>query len=100
MDGLTKKKCKDELDLKKDQFRISLQSPVSDPLKTIESFNRQFQLGKPEKEAVSWAWPQEQGDTMFNIINTYTKRSQFNSLSAHESYRLQKVGGDILAMVK
>jgi hypothetical protein len=89
-----------ELDRKKDQFRISLQSPVSDPLSTINSFNRQFQLGKPEKEAVSWAWPQEQGETMFHIINAYTKASQFKSLSAHESYHLQKIGGDILALVK
>jgi len=33
---------------------------VDDPLKTIESFNRQFNLNQPQKEAVvEWAWPQE-----------------------------------------
>lgn len=89
-----------ELDKKKDQFRISLQSPVSDPLSTIDSFNRQFQLSKEEREAVQNSWPMESGETMFNIINTYTRASQHEDLSPHSSYRLQKVGGNILAMVK
>ena len=39
--------------------------PVDDPLKTIESFNRQFQLKEPERKAIEWAWPHEMGDTMF-----------------------------------
>jgi len=33
----------------------------------------QFQLGKIEKEAVEWARPLEAGDTMFNVVNTYTR---------------------------
>ena len=43
----------------------SIESQVDNPESTIESFNRQFQLGKTEKEAVEWAWPLEAGDTMF-----------------------------------
>ncbi len=89
-----------ELDRKKDQFRISLQSPVSDPLSTIDSFNRQFMLSKEEREAVSWAWPLEAGETMFSIVNCYTRSSQYEGICPHSSYKLQKVGGDILAMVK
>ena len=73
--------------------------PVDDPLKTIESFNRQFNLNQPQKEAVEWAWPQEAGDTMFHVVNTYTKASQMEGLPAESSYRLQKVGGEVLGML-
>jgi hypothetical protein len=51
------------------------------------------------KEAIEWAWQREAGDTMFNIVNTYTRSAQFEGLSAEPSYRLQKVGGMILEMV-
>jgi hypothetical protein len=89
-----------ELAKKKDQFRISVQSKVDNPLATIESFNRQFQIDKKGKEAVEWAWQREAGDTMFNIVNAYTRAAQFQGLSAESSYRLQKVGGMILEMVQ
>ncbi len=69
------------------------------PESTIETFNRQFQLGKIEKEAVEWAWPLEAGDIMFNVVNAYTRAAQFEGLTAESSYRLQKVGGDILTML-
>ena len=88
-----------ELGKQKDQFKLSMESPVDDPDATINSFNRQFQLDKVEKDAVEWAWPQEMGDTMFNIVNTYTRASQFPELSAGSSYQLQRVGGNILEML-
>jgi hypothetical protein len=69
-------------------------------LATIESFNRQFQIDKKGKEAIEWAWQKEAGDTMFNIVNTYTRSAQFEGLSAESSYRLQKVGGMVLEMVQ
>jgi hypothetical protein len=50
-----------ELGEQRDRFRLSLKNPVDEPLATIESFNRQFQLKEPEREAVAWAWPQEAG---------------------------------------
>jgi hypothetical protein len=76
-----------------------MESPVDDPSKTIESFNWQFNLNQPQKDAVEWAWPQEMGDTMFAMVNTYTRASQFKSLSAENSYQLQRVGGNILGML-
>ena len=45
-----------ELGKQKDQFRISIGSKVDNPLGTIESFNKQFQLGEKEREAVEWEW--------------------------------------------
>ena len=84
----------------KDKFKYSLESHVDNPENTLQSFNRQFQLDKVQQEAVTWAWPQEQGNNMFSIIQTYTRASQKTELSAESRYRLQSVGGHILSMVK
>jgi len=88
-----------ELGKQKSQFLLSMESPVDNPQSTINNFNRQFQLGQVEKDAVEWAWPQEMGATMFNIVNTYTRAAQFPGLSAGSSYQLQRVGGNILGML-
>jgi hypothetical protein len=88
-----------ELGKQKNQIGLSMESKVDDPIKTIESFNRQFNLNQPQKEAVEWAWPQEMGDTMNCVINTYTRAAQFKGLSAENSYQLQRVGGNILGML-
>jgi len=89
-----------ELGKQKDQFRLSLESKVDDPEATVTSFNRQFELGKEEKRAVEWALPLEYGFTMFHVVNAYTKAAQYEMLSAENRYKLQKVGGMILGMVK
>ena len=85
-----------ELGSQKQRIGLSMESPVDDPLKTIESFNRQFNLNQSQKDAVDWAWPQEMGNNMFAVVNTYTRASQFKDLSAENSYQLQRVGGNIL----
>ena len=84
----------------REQFKISLESKVENPEATIESFNRQFELRKEEKEAVEWALAREYGFTMFSVVNTYTKAAQYELLSAGSRFRLQKVGGMVLGMVK
>ena len=88
-----------ELAAQRDKIGLSMESRVDDPLKTIESFNRQFQLNQLQREAVEWAWPQEDSDTMFAVVNTYTRAAQFKGLSAENSYQLQRVGGNILGML-
>jgi len=89
-----------ELGQQESQFRISMQTPVENPLMTIESFNRQFQIGEKEREAVKLGWEQEMGNTLFHVANAYTRAAQFEGLLAEASYRLQKVGGSILGMAK
>jgi len=37
--------------------------------------------------------------TMLHMVNTYTKASQMEGLPAESSYRLQKVGGEVLGML-
>jgi len=89
-----------ELGTQRSQFKLSMESPVEDPESTLTSFNRQFGLNAPEKEAVEWAWPMEMGDTMFAVVNTYTRAAQWDELSAESSFRLSRVGGNILGMLK
>ena len=52
-----------------------------------------------EKDAVEWAWPHEAGETMFNVVNTYTRAAQMEGLAAESSFRLSRVGGNILGML-
>jgi uncharacterized membrane protein (DUF485 family) len=73
---------------------------VANPESTLESFNKQFMLNRIEKEAVAWAAPMEYGFTMFNIIGIYTRAAHYKALPAESSFRLEKVGGTILGMVK
>lgn len=48
-----------ELSWQRHQIELSMESPVDDPLKIIESFNRKFGLNEDERKAVEWAWPQK-----------------------------------------
>lgn len=89
-----------ELGRQKEQIRLSLESKVDNPESTINSFNSQFQLNKAEKEAVGWALPLEYGFTMFHVLNVYTKAAHYEELTAESRFRLQKVGGMILGMVR
>jgi len=83
-----------------DRLTLSTQTQVNDPLKTLGAFNRQFLLAKREADAVERAWVYEQGQTMFHVINAYTRAAQDNQLNSEESYKLERVGGEILALVK
>ena len=88
-----------KLSYQREKWKISIQSPVDDPISTMENLNKRFQLRKGEQEAVEWGWSMEPGKTMFHVVNAYTRGAQFNGLSAESRYRLQKVGGDILSML-
>jgi hypothetical protein len=93
-------KVADGLGKQKDRLKLSLESPVANPMATIERFNRQFALGEREKSAVEWAWPQEAGENMFAVVNTYTRAAAMEGLPAESSFRLQRVGGEVLGMLK
>ncbi len=82
------------------RFMISTQTPVDNPESTIDAFTRQFQIGKDEAQIVKRAFYLEEGATMFHIIQAFTRAAQDPSLSASDSYRLEKAGGAILGMVR
>jgi hypothetical protein len=82
------------------RFEMSTQTRLDNPLVTIGSFNRQFTLTKKEAEAVTQAWEMEQGFTMFHVINAYTRAAHEADLTAEEAYKLERIGGVILSLVK
>jgi hypothetical protein len=82
------------------RIEISTQTRLDNPLATIDSFNRQFNITKTEAEAISHAWEIEQGFTMFHVINAYTRAAHEGDLTAEEAYKLERIGGLILSMVK
>ena len=89
-----------EIGQRQQQLQFSLESRVDNPETTMMAFNRQFALGEQEKQAVEWGWIFEAGGSMYNIVNAYTKASQYEGLPAESAHKLQRVGGQILGMVK
>ena len=55
-------------------FRISMQTPVENPLMTIESFNKQFQIG--EKEGKRSTGGGFQNNTRFGHDGSFIKKER------------------------
>jgi hypothetical protein len=85
---------------KQEQFKLSRQSAVDDPIRSIETFSQRFGLSQPETEVVRQAYHLEQGGTMFHIINAFTRAAQNEHLDTLQAYRLESAGGQILSLVK
>ena len=79
---------------------ISVNTPVPEPLRIIDSFNKRFGLTQAESEMVKASFAQEPGGTMWNIIQAYTGAAKSPDLIVEAAYRLERVGGQILALVK
>jgi hypothetical protein len=82
------------------RFLISTQTPVNNPIASIETFARQFNLAQEETEIVKQAYYQEEGGTMFCIINAFTRGAQTPSLPISVAHQMENIGGAILAMVR
>jgi hypothetical protein len=82
------------------RFQISMQTPVDNPMRSIETFAKQFQLSQDETEIVRQAYFLEQGATMFHVINAFTRAAQTPSLDIMDSYKLERIGGQVLSLVK
>jgi len=83
-----------------DRFMISTQTPVDNPMSSIETFAKQFQLSQEETEIVRQAYYLEQGGMMFHVINAFTRAAQEPNLSAVGAYKLERTGGHILGLIK
>jgi hypothetical protein len=82
------------------QMVISVNTPVHNPMQTIESFNKRFGLTLAEGEMVKASFAQETGETMWNVIQAYTGSAKAPELTVEAAYRLERAGGQILALVK
>jgi hypothetical protein len=49
---------------------------------------------------VKTSFAQETGETMWNVIQAYTGSARSPELTVEAAYRLERVGGQILALVK
>jgi hypothetical protein len=79
---------------------ISVNTSVHNPIQTIESFSRRFGLTLAEGELVKAAWEQEPLQTMWGVIQAYTGAARSPELAVDVAYRLERVGGHLLTMVK
>jgi hypothetical protein len=82
------------------QMVISVNTPVHNPIHTIENFNRRFGLSLAEGEMVKASFAQETGETMWNVIQAYTGSARSPELTVEAAYRLERVGGQVLGMIK
>jgi hypothetical protein len=90
-----------ESDGQRAKMLISVNTPVHNPIQSIESFNKRFGLTASEGELVKAAWEREnQGATMWNLIQSYTGAAKEPELAVDVAYRLERVGGQLLSMVK
>jgi hypothetical protein len=85
---------------KQEQFKLSRESSVDDPMRSIESFSKRFGLSQAETEVVRRSYHLEPGATMFHIINAFTRAAQEASLDTLQAYRMESAGGRILNLVK
>jgi hypothetical protein len=82
------------------EFKLSRESHVADPVRSIESFCRRFGLSQNEAEIVKAAFEQEPGNTMFHVINAFTASAKMDGLSTADVYKFEKTGGQILSLVR
>jgi Domain of unknown function (DUF932). len=82
------------------QFQISQNTHVNNPIASIEKFSQQFGLSMAETEVVRQSYYKEEGCTMFHIINAFTAAGKTPGLTTSEVYKYEKTGGLILSLVK
>jgi len=83
-----------------DNMRLSIESKVDDPGASIGTFGKRYGLAMDEIEIAQHAWDQDPGYTLWAVIQAFTYAANDKSLPAETAYKLQRIGGLILALVK
>ena len=91
---------RDGSDRSRMKFKLSRESHVHDPVRSIEAFCRRFGLSQNEAEIVKAVFEHEPGNTMFHIINAFTASAKMDGLSTADVYKFEKTGGQILSLVR
>ncbi|MBF0261218.1 MAG: hypothetical protein HQL97_05165 [Magnetococcales bacterium] len=79
------------------QNRIEQHQPVQDLDALFHTLNRRFHLTMLEKMALDWGYAHDPGNTLFHVLNAYTKGSQHPELNAYSAIKMQRVGGLIMS---
>jgi len=87
-------------DRQRNQMVLAVQRPVDDPIQTIEAYNKQFGLTNEEAEMVRVSWQHEPTQNMWGVIQAYTASAKVPWLDVEAAYKLERIGGHILAAVK
>ena len=88
----------DEFGREQSRMKMSVNTPVHDVPDSISGFVRRFGLTQSEGEQVKAAWANEPVASLWGIINAFTFAAK--SAELPDAYRLERVGGQILSLVK
>lgn len=86
-------------DIYKERLQIAMDKSVANPEKLLLRYNKKYKVREETAPAVQWGWEQEKGNNLYNIINAYTRASQYDGLTAKTRYLLQTIGGNILEKI-
>jgi len=70
---------------------------IPQPGKALEMLQERHQLRPEARTAVTAAFEVERGNTMFDLINAFTRAGNSETLSLEDRAQLQETGGSILA---
>ncbi len=76
------------------------QTMYEDPYEVMGKINKRFQLTGLEADAALWGFMQEQGKSLYHLMNGYTKGAQFSELPEDSRYRLEYTGGMISGLAR
>lgn len=78
----------------------AMQLVYDDTNEVFDKINKRFSISEQEKEAVVWGFSHEVGNSLYHIINAYTKGAQYPVLSEDSRYRLEYTGGLVTGLVR
>ncbi len=79
-----------------ESMRNAREVALPDPSSTLDALPRRYGLSEDEHSAVRAAWQEEQGDTLYHLINALTGAARNEMLSTESALRLQTLAGDLL----
>jgi len=89
-----------QLQITQNRMSVSVKTPIDNPEATFSSFNRRFQLTKAEIELVKKSYYREKGETMYFVVQAYTSAANESGISLYSRYKLQRIGGTIVNLLK
>ena len=63
---------------------------------TFEYMSKKYEVNEMQRAALPEAWEHEKGNSLFHIINTYTRAANSRYLDSEDRYSLQDIGGRML----
>ncbi len=81
----------------KEKIDMSLRRKLRNPMVSIVSFGKHFRLPNCDIRSIQRCWEEERGYTLWHVILAFARMARGEYLPVQKSYRLQMIGGRILA---